>query len=309
MSDLRIVAMMGLIGGPAAAIDALEDGERRKLGWGQLPHPQDEETRAALAAAGVEWGERIDQMYCQAKVPEGWKTERTDHHLYTNLLDANGRVRAMMLIHAWDRDAWLSGRTRLTATHHVDQSYERDPAAVPAIKTSNGVILWRGTPIAAVKGGYTKEGARIPNHYDLAQKRAAEILSQFWPEWQNIQAYWDVSDEEIRMCLPENESEGPIGETYSLHAAYYRTLQDHYEADRGEACRGIFPTPEEAERVLRDLATGSSYGEKVRYTIHGPQGQVATWEWKSPAAERRENRRWGRGKYYFEDGYGFFEED
>lgn len=50
-----------------------------------------------------------DPLLAPMYLPEGWHRQRTDHHLYDHLVDANGANRVLIMLKdtAYDRDAWM----------------------------------------------------------------------------------------------------------------------------------------------------------------------------------------------------------
>ena len=67
--------------------------------------------KSQLEAAGVVFGEPTpnDPLFCEAKLPAGWKKEATDHSMWSKLVDDKGRTRASIFYKAafYDRDAFL----------------------------------------------------------------------------------------------------------------------------------------------------------------------------------------------------------
>ncbi len=61
-----------------------------------------------------------DAMFCEAVLPQGWKVERTDHYMWSHLLDDKGCKRAQIFYKAdpWDRDAFLSLNRRFNIDFH-----------------------------------------------------------------------------------------------------------------------------------------------------------------------------------------------
>lgn len=89
--------------------------EQEAIGQSQLEHSDvlptqcSEDDRKALEAAGVVFGEKVegDDIFTHVTLPAGWKKQRTDHSMWTDLLDGEGTKRAAIFYKAafYDRNA------------------------------------------------------------------------------------------------------------------------------------------------------------------------------------------------------------
>ena len=112
--------------GAGAAIEAQEaEGQREVVATATLPTRLGDcsdrpKVQAALEAAGVKFLGPVegDPLFQRVTLPAGWKKIATDHSLYTNLVDEQGRVRASIFYKAafYDRDAFLRLVCRYTVT-------------------------------------------------------------------------------------------------------------------------------------------------------------------------------------------------
>ena len=101
-----------LLGGNPAAISAQESrGQEQLVDSTQLPVSVRGD-KAALEEAGVKFGPPLksDPLFCNVVLPAGWKKRATDHEMWTELVDDEGRVRAMIFFKAafYDRDAFVN---------------------------------------------------------------------------------------------------------------------------------------------------------------------------------------------------------
>lgn len=85
-------------------------GQRELVMSTQLPvvcHGQKEE----LVRAGVIFGEPCedDSLFCEATLPDGWTKRPTDHSMWSELVDGDGKVRARIFYKAafYDRVAHM----------------------------------------------------------------------------------------------------------------------------------------------------------------------------------------------------------
>lgn len=62
-----------------------------------------------LAVMGITRGKDIDDLFCEATLPAGWKKVPTDHSMWSDLVDETGKKRAAIFYKAafYDRRAHL----------------------------------------------------------------------------------------------------------------------------------------------------------------------------------------------------------
>jgi hypothetical protein len=67
-------------------------------------------TKQQLEALGFVFGEKIDNLFQKAKLPDGWKIEPTDHSMWSTILDSDGNERGSIFYKAafYDRCAFAS---------------------------------------------------------------------------------------------------------------------------------------------------------------------------------------------------------
>ncbi|MFX0202616.1 MAG: hypothetical protein ACFFCW_41460 [Candidatus Hodarchaeota archaeon] len=68
--------------------------------------------KATLESAGVVFGKPCegDPLFCEATLPDGWKKRATEHPMWSELVDADGNVKANIFYKAafYDRDTFIS---------------------------------------------------------------------------------------------------------------------------------------------------------------------------------------------------------
>ena len=100
-----------LLGGNPRAIEVQEAvGQQELVNGCELPFRVNGGDRKVLEAAGVVFGEKVDNLFCKATLPAGWTKRATDHSMWSELVDDQGVVRATMFYKAafYDRDAFLN---------------------------------------------------------------------------------------------------------------------------------------------------------------------------------------------------------
>lgn len=72
---------------------------------------------------GVQQLDKVDSLFCNAVLPEGWQKVATDHSMWSNLLDDRGLIRASIFYKAafYDRDAFINASgNRFYASRNYD---------------------------------------------------------------------------------------------------------------------------------------------------------------------------------------------
>lgn len=124
-----------------------------------------------------------DPMFHYVTLPEGWKKERTDHSMWSKLLDQQGRERASIFYKAafYDRSAHLS----LTCRYGFHTDYDRRDAegVEVVIVTDCGERIHETEPLA-------NEDGQNWESYEKSKKVAVAWLDERYPRWRDPTAYW-----------------------------------------------------------------------------------------------------------------------
>ena len=69
-------------------------------------------TREQLESLGFQFGADVDDIFCEATLPEGWTKRPTDHAMWSEIVDGEDQVRALVFYKAafYDRHAHISLR-------------------------------------------------------------------------------------------------------------------------------------------------------------------------------------------------------
>lgn len=215
-----------------------------------------------------------DDLFMHATLPEGWEKRPTDHHMYSDLLDAQGRKRASIMYKAafYDRDASIHAVPRFQASYK--NARWEDPEAkdqdIPVIEDSNGNVLWRGKPLEKSSGwtddlpeNYKHDGSTLDDRYyysshDHARQIACKVLIKVCPEYDSedrsrmAMVCWDREPE-----WPKSESRAPKGELYSVYIDLWDYGDYGYDhVDGGLNCK------------VRATKTESAWKKAVKATDH-----------------------------------------
>ena len=180
-----------VMGGNPRAIEQQEaQGQAELVNSDTLPTDMgDCNNKKILEAAGVKFVCQVpdDPMFQVVEMPKGWKKQRTDHSMWSNLVDDKGRVRASIFYKAafYDRSAHLRLNSRFTVSQDYDRT-EKEGVAVSRVMDGANVI-------------FSTEPVKLPEkrdsaYYDVTdavQQKATEWLDATYPDWQNPGAYWD----------------------------------------------------------------------------------------------------------------------
>lgn len=137
--------------------------------------------REAFEKVGFTFGEEVNDLFCNATLPAGWKKVATDHSMWSKIVDDQGRERVSIFYKAafYDREAFgrLVGRYTLT-TLYSGEGIPKDHN-VCVVKDGDNVV-WRGTP-ARSRDWDAQEAQSTAGTAWLAEK---------FPDWRDPTAYW-----------------------------------------------------------------------------------------------------------------------
>lgn len=149
-----------------------------------------------LEKLGFEFGEQIDELFIEAKLPEGWEKRPTEHHMHTHIVDGQGRKRGNIFYKAafYDRSADF----RLVAYHSTDvvdedgvSWYGVDRSGEYSIRgralNADGDVLFETEPADVVVDmeDFSHMGVK-----DDIQQEVTAWLDEHRPDWRDARAYW-----------------------------------------------------------------------------------------------------------------------
>lgn len=146
-----------------------------------LPKEMRDVTREQLEAIGFKFGKDHDDIFVNATLPSGWKKKATDHSMWSNLLDAKGRIRAAIFYKAafYDRSASMRMERRYSVCSYEDSV--RDKEYYEVVVKDGGVKL----------RSFGEYPSRDYEHAQMLEKEAASWLLATFPEHSDAFAYWD----------------------------------------------------------------------------------------------------------------------
>lgn len=174
---------------PGDAIVAQEAaGQSSFVNSDTLPQEMSDETRQALAKAGVIFGDPVpgDDMFVYVQLPQGWRREGTSHNMHSELLDERGRVRA----HIFYKAAFYDRRADINAVGRFRTRWDYDvPDGTLFMNVLDG-----GDVIFTASDTY--EGDEYGEDYyrvsgELRDKCDSWLIENGFPKWKNAGMYWD----------------------------------------------------------------------------------------------------------------------
>lgn len=200
-ADLKVTActLLAASMGGGGIGRAIEESER--AGQASLVNSDTLPTRfsgrEALEAAGVKFGAEVagDSMFTYVELPAGWKKQRTDHAMWSDLVDDKGRKRAIIFYKAafYDRSAHGSVLARLNVASYYNEDHET--IAVARVE-DQGAVLFESERLE-MKTDADRYGSRwdapvkVQSKREIAHAQCVAWLDQNYPDWKNPAAYWD----------------------------------------------------------------------------------------------------------------------
>ncbi len=180
-----------LMGGNPNAIERQEaQGQKELVNSSQLPtnsntrdvDAKDQYEKMGIKVVGVTEG---DEIFYDVEMPEGWKKEATDHSMWNKLVDNKGRERAMFFYKAafYDRSSHINFSRRF----NVIGNYEvKDQLSYKVVDSEGEVVLFETNHV--VRGEDTREYYK---QTDLLREEAVMFLKDKYPNYEDINSYWD----------------------------------------------------------------------------------------------------------------------
>lgn len=288
---------LALIGGPDA-LDRQTQGDMQAMSL--LPPPKDDD-RELFQKMGIKFGESANKLLLKCTLPNGWSVKRTDHHLYSNVIDERGMKRAMIMVHTMDRDSWIRPLTRFNADYVVDEWLEDgETVYIPAI-TESGAQRWRGLGIKKEATDERRRQDASGDHmavYELARDVAKSKLDSLAPNWLDPLAYWGVDGDSIQ--FPSHETPPDERAKYGVRVVF---RQGGRVVDEGDHASVKATSDEEAiDKLLAKVWRITNYD--TEYWIFRDSDRKTISHGHNDARRTGEiRRRIDSGMYRFDEDY------
>lgn len=177
------------------------EGSPGHAATGADPHRDD----AAWAATGIEFGPVVEgEIFRDVTLPDGWTKASTDHAMWSDLLDANGRRRATIFYKAafYDQSASIGLVPRFSVRRNMDGVLEAQNQghAVPMqIQVLDGRDpIWSSEVEhldAYPRNGTSKDRVAWWDDAEAVEQRHRELaiawLETRYPDFRDLTAHWD----------------------------------------------------------------------------------------------------------------------
>lgn len=185
-----------MMGGSSAAIEHQEArGQRELVNSEAIPYRgSNGKDRTILESWGFKFGEHDgEDLFIEVAMPAGWKKVRTDHSMWSNLLDDKGRIRASIFYKAafYDRDAFM----RLYTRYVIRRKYnDNDLAYGPTgVEVRDGDAVLFSVPFPKSLPKDANRDARLQRYKkeEELDAKALAWLEVHYPNYKNAGAYWE----------------------------------------------------------------------------------------------------------------------
>jgi len=123
--NLRRIFGEAMFGSPERLIEHEQQGQRELVNSTQLPRQGLMNAREMWERIGIKINDAdpgSDPLFVQVTLPEGWSKRAADHHMWSDLVDDKGRVRARIFYKAafYDRRANIDPTCRFSVKRYDD---------------------------------------------------------------------------------------------------------------------------------------------------------------------------------------------
>ena len=171
-------------------------GQKNLVGNAVLPHKFNFCTIEQFEAMGIVFGDKVDELFSNVTLPEGWYKEATDHSMWSKLLDAQGRERANIFYKAafYDRDAFLSIISRYSYGTEPVGGWGAKTDYWQCVVTDCGNVIWASEKVGPEPARDEPRDVWMKwhNEKDDLSTLGEAWLDEHFPNWKDPLAYWDV---------------------------------------------------------------------------------------------------------------------
>ena len=174
-----------------------KEGQGQMVQSAQLPRltNYDKEAREYYE----DWGIKVfgvtkdDEIFVDVQLPKGWKKERTEHSMWSKVLDEKGRERLKVFYKAafYDRSAHVQVQTfinrgvQMVSYWNGEYSDKNSPLEA-RVTNANGEMIYKESGETFKK--YSKE---YFNEKNRLKKNMEKWLKVNYPEYQSHKFYWN----------------------------------------------------------------------------------------------------------------------
>lgn len=169
--------------------------QAKAVASGRLPF-EGLDSDAGYQALGIRCLEKVDDLFCKASLPDGWKVNPTGHSMHNVIVDERGRERGSYFY----KGAFYGRRARIHAPKCrfvATRDYDVPTGSVEIVLMDGGLTVHR----------FGRVDIKADEHsWDVADRemvKARAWLSARLPDCDNVLAYWDLLDWDALPSFPE----------------------------------------------------------------------------------------------------------
>jgi hypothetical protein len=144
--------------------------------------------RRDFEALGFVFG-KSDELFIEAKFPKGWRKKPTEHSMWSEIVDDQGRKRGMIFYKAafYDKRA----HARLETRFQVTDDYAAKNRTV-SVADACGKVDKKITGLKAPNWDGDRDTAKcLDDKIEAARNELKAWLEKTYPEWQSPIAHWN----------------------------------------------------------------------------------------------------------------------
>jgi hypothetical protein len=145
-------------------------------------------TRDQYEKMGIKILDENDDLFLNVVLPDGWEVKPTEHSMWNDVIDENGRKRISFFYKGsfYDRDAFSNFEKRFTYSEVPFDEYKTN-ATYEERKSKEwyGVVYDSGKEIFRTKGIVNKDYSD-----NSLKEQCIEFLTKNYELWEDINAYW-----------------------------------------------------------------------------------------------------------------------
>ena len=171
-------------------VNDMEYDERKRI----VDNNKIEFVKQQYKRMGIKIIKQYDDLFYSVELPKGWSTKSTDHHMWNNLFDNKGRRRADFFYKAafYDRDAFINFDHRYGFSILPFDNYESDASYEERkFKPWKLFLTDNGKRIKELKEVIPTTDEEYYRVNEVLGKIGKTYLEDNYPNWQDINAYWD----------------------------------------------------------------------------------------------------------------------
>lgn len=170
--------------------DGMSYEEREKI----VNNNISEYTKQQYERMGIKIIEEYDDLFYTVELPEGWEIKVTEHSMWNDVVDNNGRKRISFFYKGafYDRDAFSNFERRYSFTISPFDDYKSDVGYQERkFKPWRLFITDCGEKVRELKEMVAITDEEYFKIDDVLKEVGVQYLDENYPEWRDINAYWD----------------------------------------------------------------------------------------------------------------------